>query len=184
MFKVGDKARRTQSTDSSYIYDKIYTYEINKYSKEYPNDFTCTDEKGDPNGMGHGSFVLVEEKSELKTGLRYNQNKLRWRNVPMFLLKPLIEVGAYGESKYETYNFLKGLPISDTLDSLKRHLEQFESPYEADVDNESQVNHLAHVAWNALIALHVYNTRKDLDDRYKLPEQVQLSPEEIQRRGR
>lgn len=127
---------------------------------------------------------MSDKINEPKTGLRYNQNKLRWRNFPMFLMKPLVEVGAYGEEKYDTYNFLKGLPISDTLDSLKRHLEKFESPYESDIDDESKCNHLAHIAWNALIALHNLEKRADLDDRYKLSATPELSPEEHQRRGR
>lgn len=123
-------------------------------------------------------------------GLRYNSNKLRWRNFPMFLMKPLIEVSQYGESKYDTFNFLKGQTMNDSLDSLKRHLDSFESPYESDNDSESQVNHLAHVAWNALVALHMLKTRKDLDDRYKLPteelteDQTKDIAEAIQQRGR
>lgn len=99
-------------------------------------------------------------------GLRYNSDKLRWRNFPMFLMVPLIEVGQFGETKYDTYNFLKGLPVSDSLDSLKRHLMAAEDPNQSDID-ESGCHHLAHVAWNALVALHNIKQRPDLDDRYK-----------------
>ena len=100
-------------------------------------------------------------------GKRYNKGKLRWRNVPLFLFEPVVEVGQFGEQKYDTFNFLKGLPMNDTLDSLKRHLSKFENPNESDMDEETKLNHLAHVAWNAIVALHMYNTRPDLDDRYK-----------------
>ena len=41
-----------------------------------------------------------------EVGNRYNDNKLRWRNFPLFLMRPLIEVGQQGEKKYGTYNFL------------------------------------------------------------------------------
>lgn len=109
-----------------------------------------------------------EQKKEKKTGNRFNKGKLRWRNVPMFLMEPLIEVGQQGEEKYGTYNFLAGLSINDTLDSMKRHLMKYESPYYPDEDEESKVNHLAHIAWNALVALHMHKTRPDLDDRYKI----------------
>lgn len=116
-----------------------------------------------------------ENKSEAKKGLRYNSNKLRWRNFPMFLMEPLVEVGAKAElwegnpnGKYPTYNFLSGLSVSDNLDALKRHLMKFESPYHPDLDEETKVNHLAHIAWNALVALHVLKTRPELDDRYKI----------------
>jgi Domain of unknown function (DUF5664) len=101
-------------------------------------------------------------------GRRDNKEKTRWRNVPLFLFEDVIKVGQFGEKKYDTFNYMKGLSINDTLDALKRHLVKFESPYESDVDNESFENHLAHVAWNAIVALHMYKTRQDLDDRYKL----------------
>lgn len=109
-----------------------------------------------------------KQQSKLVVGKRFNKGKLRWRNVPMFLLKPLIEVGQYGEIKYDTFNYLTGLPINDTMDSMKRHMEKFESPYELDIDEESQCHHLAHVAWNALAALYVIQHKPHLDDRYKL----------------
>ena len=68
-------------------------------------------------------------------GDRDNGGKLRWRNIPMWLFRPLIEVGQFGEKKYSTYNFLKGLPLNDTLDSLKRHLDKFEDPTLSDYDD-------------------------------------------------
>lgn len=108
----------------------------------------------------------------MSTGARFNKGKLRWRNIPMFMFEDIIRVGQYGEFKYDTFNFMKGLPMNDTLDSLKRHLTSFESPFELDTDHESEENHLAHVAWNAIVALHMYKTRPDLDDRYKLPKKV------------
>ena len=108
----------------------------------------------------------IEERS--KQGHRDNKSKTRWRNVPLFLFEPVIKVGQFGEAKYATYNYMKGLGINDTLDALKRHLVKFESPYEDDKDDESLESHLAHVAWNAIVALHMLKTRTDLDDRYKI----------------
>lgn len=108
-----------------------------------------------------------KEDSKLKTGTRYNSGKIRWRNFPMFLIEPLAKVAEFGEQKYTTYNFLKGMKTNDSLDSLKRHLTSFESPYESDDDLESKQSHLAHIAWNALVALHMLRTRPELDDRYK-----------------
>lgn len=112
---------------------------------------------------------LLDKKSQAQ-GRRDNKEKTRWRNVPLFLFEDVIKVGQFGETKYATFNYLKGLSINDTLDALKRHLMKFESPYESDNDDESLQNHLAHVAWNAIVALHMIKTRPDLDDRYKLPE--------------
>jgi Domain of unknown function (DUF5664) len=118
-----------------------------------------------PNSMDQAISTLEQA---ISTGLRDNKEKTRWRNVPLFLFEPVIKVGQFGEKKYATYNYLKGLGLNDTLDALKRHLMKFESPYESDNDEESLQNHLAHVAWNAIVALHMLNTRPELDDRYKL----------------
>lgn len=104
---------------------------------------------------------------EQKKGLRYNSGKLRWRNIPRFMLRGLVQVGMFGETKYETWNFLKGLPVSDTIDSLERHLDAITDPNQSDVDEESQLNHLYHVAWNALVAAYMIENRPDLDDRLK-----------------
>lgn len=101
-------------------------------------------------------------------GTRHNKGKLRWRNIPMFLFKPIIEVGQFGEEKYDTFNFLKCFPVNDTLDSLKRHLEQFENPYVSDLDEESLKSHMAHVAWNALVILQTLEKHPEMDDRYKV----------------
>lgn len=129
-------------------------------------------------------------------GIRLNKGKDRWRNFPMFLMEPVIKVGSHAEirdgnpnGKYETFNFLKGMHVNDCLDSLKRHLVKFESPYESDNDEETSESHLAHIAWNALVALHMLKTRPELDDRYKLPKELTEeekleAAEEIQRRGR
>lgn len=103
----------------------------------------------------------------MSVGKRYNSGKLRWRNIPQFLIRDMVEVGQFGEKKYGTYNFLNGLPVNDTLDSLYRHLDAATDPNQSDYDEESGLHHLAHVAWNALVALYHIKTRSDLDDRYK-----------------
>lgn len=103
-----------------------------------------------------------------KQGKRYNKGKVRWRNFPLWLCRPLADIGTYGELKYdESWNFLKGLSVTDCMDSLYRHLEQIDNPELADEDDESKLSHLGHIAWNALVAYHMIKTRPDLDDRYK-----------------
>lgn len=101
------------------------------------------------------------------TGERKNNGKLRWRNFPMFLIRPMVEVAHFGETKYATFNFLKGLSVLDTMDSMKRHMDKLEDPDQPDVDEESKCHHLAHIAWNALVALYMIKTRPELDDRWK-----------------
>lgn len=99
---------------------------------------------------------------------RKNDNKLRWRNFPLFLMRPLAEVGQFGEGKYSMYNFLKGGEQNQYLDAIKRHLDKYEDPTLPDVDHESGVSHLAHVAWNALVGMYMMANYPELDDRFKL----------------
>ena len=99
---------------------------------------------------------------------RYNKGKLRWRNIPHFMLKGLVEVGQYGEEKYEeSWNFLKGQSVSAVMESLMRHFEQLESPFESDFDKESKKNHAYHIAWNALYIAYILEHKPEFDDRYK-----------------
>lgn len=109
--------------------------------------------------------LAIDELNE--TGVRYNEGKLRWRNVPLFIMRGLIRVGEFGEKKYATYNFLKGLPVTDTIDAMMRHIDAVTDPNQSDLDDESGVNHLYHVAWNALVAAWMIENRPDLDDRLK-----------------
>lgn len=111
----------------------------------------------------------MSEKKEVAR--RYNTGKMRWRNLPLYLFEPVIKVGMYGEQKYSTpedpgtLNFLKGLPVTDVLDSIKRHLCAFESPHESDIDVESQCNHILHVAWNCIALYETLQRHPELDDR-------------------
>ena len=97
--------------------------------------------------------------------LRYNDDKLKWHNFPLFLFRPVAKVGHFGAKKYDEYNFLKGAPISQYIDCMIRHLDAFIDPKQSDID-ESGENHLAHVAWNALTAIWMLENRPDLDDRW------------------
>lgn len=109
-----------------------------------------------------------------ETGYRFNEGKLRWRNFPMFLMRGLIKVGEAGELKYNTFNFMRGLPVSDTLDSLMRHLDAVTDPLQDDKDSETLQHHLYSVAWNALVAAWMIENRPELDDRLKI-EQLNLN---------
>lgn len=98
---------------------------------------------------------------------RDNANKTEWHNFPLFLLEPLMRVAQYGSKKYEKYNFLRGAPISQYTDCIMRHMEKFSNPDLPDLDDESLQHHLAHAAWNCLVAIWVLENMPDLDDRWK-----------------
>jgi len=175
-FKVGDIVR---------CKDNINSYVIpNSLTDCIVTEVIGIEMKVRPRHLESSYLVYCEDfhleetaPSQLKqsiSGYRYNKNKLRWRNVPMFLLRPVVEVGAAAEKidgnptgKYPTYNYLQGLSVADCMDCLKRHLDAADDPNQPDIDPEDGKHHLAKVAWNALVALHYINTRPDLDDRFK-----------------
>ena len=101
---------------------------------------------------------------------RKNEGKLRWRNFPLFLMRPLAEVAQFGEGKYAMYNFLKGGSQNQYLDCIKRHLDAYEDPKQSDLDPESRISQLGHVAWNALVAIYMLENHPLLDDRFKIEE--------------
>lgn len=77
----------------------------------------------------------------------------------------LARVYGFGEGKYDRFNYLKGYPWSLSIDALYRHLLAFQGG--EDNDQESNLNHMAHVAWHAL-ALVAFSKRKlGTDDRFK-----------------
>jgi hypothetical protein len=97
-----------------------------------------------------------------------SEPKLRARNFPMWLLKPLFKVASFGEKKHGSLSFLTApITVNDHLDALKRHLIALEDPSVPDLDDESLELHSSHIAWRALAITYLLANKKELDDRYK-----------------
>jgi hypothetical protein len=75
------------------------------------------------------------------------------------------EVGMYGAKKYSQWNYKAGMPWMKLLGSCSRHLIAFIRG--ENLDPESQLPHLAHLAYNALMLLDYTRNHNDKDDRYK-----------------
>ena len=98
-----------------------------------------------------------------KLGDRFNEGKPRWSLVPQSALIPMVRVLEFGAKKYGDYNWVKGLSIRETCESLKRHLDAFMEG--EDDDPESKLSHIGHIQCNALFLSWMMENRKDLDDR-------------------
>jgi hypothetical protein len=104
----------------------------------------------------------------MNTGLRYNEGKTRFSLLPPYALEQIAKVFTYGAKKYTTteagdYNWKKGLSWTKTCDSLERHLQAWKKG--EDVDAESGLLHLAHLATNAMFLLEFYKVHPHGDDR-------------------
>ena len=99
-------------------------------------------------------------------GNRFNEGKPKWSYVPQSALIPMVRVLEYGVKKYAPYNWTKGLSITETCESLKRHLDSFMEG--EDNDPESGISHIGHIQCNAMFLSWMMKNRPELDDRFKI----------------
>lgn len=101
----------------------------------------------------------------MEQGARFNTGKAKWSLVPQSALKPMVNVLEFGASKYGINNWMKGLSVTESCESLKRHLDSFMEGI--DFDFESGLHHIGHIQCNALFISWMLEHRPDLDDRHK-----------------
>ena len=85
--------------------------------------------------------------TELGSGARYNDGKPDLSLIPLWTLEDEARVWDYGrQTKYKAWNWAKGMPWSVPYACLQRHLAKWQRGQ--DLDEESGLPHLAHVACN------------------------------------
>jgi hypothetical protein len=97
--------------------------------------------------------------------LRYDAGKPRYDLIPSDALEELAKVYAHGCKKYAEDNWTKGMDWRRCLGSLLRHA--FAWARGEDLDPESKLHHMAHVAWNALTLVSYFKRKVGKDDRDK-----------------
>lgn len=88
------------------------------------------------------------------------------------LLSPIALIGTaevlrYGAAKYAANNWRAGIAWSRLIGALLRHALAFMGG--EDVDPESGLPHVDHVACCAMFLQEHYRLRRELDDRWKAP---------------
>ena len=106
----------------------------------------------------------MEKKSSLAD--RFNDGKPRLGMIPLDCHKWEADGFEYGANKYAMHNWRKGMPISEQIDSLMRHLNAFYFEHE-DLDPESKVHHLGLAQCNLAMMVNTLINHPELDDRYK-----------------
>ena len=93
-----------------------------------------------------------------------DENKLRWDLLPLKAVEQVIKVLTYGASKYESYNWYKGMKYSRLIGSVDRHWIEWRLGSKA--DKESGIHPLGHSICDQLFLLtYELEQRSDLDDR-------------------
>lgn len=111
----------------------------------------------------------------MSSGIKYDQNKPPMDLIPYESLEEIAKVLAFGENKYQTANWTKGIEMRRLISAALRHIGQFNSG--EDRDSESETLHLANAATNLLFAIWMYKYRPDLDNRWA-KKKVELTDEE------
>ena len=107
-------------------------------------------------------------------GLRANEGKRRLDLLDMEAMEGTADVLTVGVKKYAERNWEKGMPWSKVIASLLRHVFAFWKG--EDVDPESGLPHVDHIACNAMFLQAYYRRNKSDDDRPRKLSEPQSSP--------
>lgn len=143
----------------AYIDDTTYSWnELGEYTTRRVSELDLIEECAPV-------MVAPEMTNEPPSNLadRYNDGKLEWTLVDFKSLEGLVKVLMFGKQKYGKDNWKKGLKYLSIIDSMLRHTFAFMSG--EDSDPESGLPHTDHIMCNAMFLSHMFNNRKDLDDR-------------------
>lgn len=108
------------------------------------------------------------------SGTKHDQGKLQVGLVSQIFLMGLARVLTFGAKKYAAHNWRLGIEYSRLFDALQRHLWAWWAGEET--DPESGESHLDHAACCLMFLRELSQTRKDLDDRYKLATSFPAAP--------
>ncbi len=101
--------------------------------------------------------------TDAATGGQKGTKPERFELIPVQALQELARVYAFGAGKYSDWNYLKGYNWSLSVGALQRHLALW--AIGEDLDEESGLSHLAHVAWHAFTLQTYQLHRLGTDDR-------------------
>ena len=99
-------------------------------------------------------------------GKKDDEGKLRWDLLPLKEIEDIVKIYTFGAEKYgdNTWQNLKG-GYNRYKAAMFRHLMEFEKGNIN--DEESGLNHLAHMAWNAIAMLYLSKPKESVGDKIK-----------------
>lgn len=91
---------------------------------------------------------------------RKNEGKPQFSQIDLTCLTSCAAVLEFGAKKYSRNNWRKGMPITEILDSLLRHIAKLQLGER--IDAESGLTHIGHIQCNAMFLGNINN----IDDLY------------------
>lgn len=99
------------------------------------------------------------------TGIKHDEQKSRIDLIDADFLEDVGHVLGFGAQKYNPHNWRGGLHYSRCIGAAYRHLGRINMG--EDIDPESGLPHVAHLACCVMFLHFMIKNRPDLDDRYK-----------------
>lgn len=166
VFNLRDKVRCVEVGVTNLHENKIYTI----VGIDVSNRVVCLTEGDTPVHGGPYSverFELVCEEKRTVGGTKHDTDKIRMELLPPFALKEIARVLTFGAKKYNSWNWTKGFDYSRLIGACERHLADWKSGIDKDL--ETGLSHLAHLGCCVLFLIWMEKHRPDLDDRFKDP---------------
>lgn len=101
----------------------------------------------------------------MSEGVKHDDGKTPFELLSPVALSGTADVLKFGAKKYEAHNWRKGLSWGRLIGACGRHLLAF--MLGEDLDKESGLPHIDHLACEVMFLQEFFRTRKDLDDRYR-----------------
>jgi hypothetical protein len=122
------------------------------------------DKMNSPWDVKPGEVVNV---GAMKEGVKYDKDKSRIDLIDAEFLEGLGDVLKFGANKYAAHNWRGGIAYSRLIGAAYRHLGAINKG--EDIDPESDLPHVYHLACCVMFLSWMMKHRKDLDDRYIQP---------------
>lgn len=106
------------------------------------------------------------------TGAQKGAKDAKYNLIPVGALEELAKLYGFGSKKYAPRNWERGYEFSLSYDALQRHANQWWGG--ENIDSETQLSHLASVAWHAFTLFTLLQTHPELDDRPSKQENERL----------
>src|SRR5579864_6250785 len=108
----------------------------------------------------------MEGQIEISTGIKHDSGKIRMELLSSIALRKISEVLTFGSKKYGDHNWRGGILWSRVLGAAFRHLSSYMGG--EDKDKETGLSHIAHLGCCVMFLLEYEETKKELDDRFKI----------------